>query len=76
MDIHQPPPHVVDYWFHQLGLSLDPTSSETTSNAPDSPFQFTLFDGINFVSSLLPILCHATIFRLVHPPKGLLIGFH
>ena len=71
MDIHQPPPNVVDYWFDQLGLSLDPISSETPSNATDSPFQFTLFDGINFVSSLLPILCHTTTFRLVLSSEGI-----
>ena len=57
IDIHQPPPHVIDHWFDQLRLSLNPTSSETPSTAIDSPFQFPLFDGIDFVSSLLPISC-------------------
>ena len=76
VDIHQPHPHVVDYWFDQLGLSLDPSSSENPSNATGSPFQFPPFDGIEYVSSLLPILCHSIISRLVYPPMGLLIGFH
>ena len=70
MDIHQPPPHVVDYWFDQLGLSLDPTSSENPSNATSPPFQFPPFDGIDYVSLLLSILCHTIIFRPVHPLKG------
>ena len=75
MDIHQPPPHVVDYWFNQLGLSLNPTSSENPSNATESTFQFPLFDGIDYVSLLLRILCHTAIFRPAHPPKEFLIGF-
>jgi len=50
VDIHQPPPHVVDYWFDQLGLSLDPTSSENPSNAPGSSFQYPLFDSTTYVS--------------------------
>ena len=69
IDIHQPPPHVVNYWFDWLGLSLDPTTSENPSNATGSLFQFPPFDGIDYVSSLLPTLCHTTIFRLVHPLK-------
>ena len=75
IDMHQPPPHVVDYWFDQLGLSLDPTSSENPSNATGFPFQFPLFDGIDYVSSLIPTLFHTTTFRPVHLPKGVLIGF-
>ena len=50
VDIHQPPPNVIDYWFDHLGLSLDPTSSENPSNATSPPFQFPLFDGIIHVS--------------------------
>jgi len=50
VDIQQPPPHVVDYWFDQLGLSLDPTSSENPSNATGSSFQFPLFDRTTYVS--------------------------
>ena len=49
-DIQQPPPHVIDYWFDYLGLSLDPTSSENPSNATSSPFQFPPFDGMIHVS--------------------------
>jgi len=66
VDIQQPPPHVVDYWFDQLGLSLDPTSSENPSNTIGSSFQFPLFDSTTYVS----------YFRLVHALRGLLIGFH
>ena len=33
VDIQQPPPHVVDYWYDQLALSLDLKSSENPSNA-------------------------------------------
>src|SRR5258706_5225591 len=50
IDIHQPPPHVVDYWFDRLGLSLNPTSSKNPSNATGSPFQFPQFDRIDYVS--------------------------
>src|SRR5258708_6883270 len=31
----QPPPHVIDYWFDRLGLSLDPPSAENPSNSVD-----------------------------------------
>ena len=50
MDIQQPPPHVVDYWFDRLGLSLDHTSSENPLDATGSPFQVPLFDGTICVS--------------------------
>jgi len=76
IDIQQPPPHVVDYWFDRLGLSLDPTSSENPSSATGYPFQFPPFDDINYVSSMLPILCCATVFVLVYVPRGFLAGFH
>jgi hypothetical protein len=69
VDIHQPPPHVVNYWFDRLGLSLDPTPSENPSNATSSPFQFPLLDGISYVSSLLSISCRTTFFRLVYAPR-------
>ena len=49
-DIQQPPPHVIDYWFDQLGLSLDSTSSEKPLNATGSPFRLPLLDGIIYVS--------------------------
>ena len=52
LDIQQPPPHVIDYWFDHLGLSLDPISSENPSNATNSPFQFPQFDSIIHVSDL------------------------
>jgi len=50
MDKQQPPPHVVDYWFDRLGLSFDPTSSESPSNATGYPFQVPPFDDISYVS--------------------------
>jgi len=59
VDTQQPPPHVVEYWFDRLGLSLDPTS-ENLLNATSSPFQFPQSDVTSYVSSLLPILCRAT----------------
>ena len=49
-DIQQPPPHVVDYWFNQLGLSLDPISPENHAKATSSSFQFPLLDSIVYVS--------------------------
>ena len=50
-DIQQPAPHVIDYWFDRLGLSVNPISSENPSNATSSPFQFPMFDGTIYVSS-------------------------
>ena len=76
VDIQQPPPHVVDYWFDRLGLSLDPTPSENPSNATSFPFQFPLLDGTSHVSSLLSTSCRTTFFRLVYALRGFLIGFH
>ena len=56
--IQQPPPHVVDYWFAQLGLSLDPAPPENPSNATSSSFQFPLFDSTTCVGySDLCMLC-------------------
>jgi len=52
MNIHQPPDHVIDYWFDQLGLSLD-LSSENSSNLVNFSSQFPLFNGIDGVSSPL-----------------------
>jgi len=49
-DVQQPPPHVIDYWFDHLGLSLDPSFSEHRPNATSPPFQFPMFDGIPYVS--------------------------
>jgi len=66
VDIQQPPPHVVDYWFDQLGLSLNSTSPENPSNARGSSFQYPLFDSTTYVSQ----------FGLVYALRGFLIGFH
>jgi hypothetical protein len=66
VNIQQPPPHVVDYWFDRLGLSLDSTSLENPSNATSSSFQFPIFDGTTYVSQ----------FRFVYAVRGYLIGFH
>jgi len=49
VDIQQPPPHVIDYLFEQLGLSLDPAPPENPSNATSSSFQFPLFDSTTYV---------------------------
>ena len=61
----QPPPHVIDYWFDILGLSIDPISSES-GNPSDSVgflYPFPPFDGNHYVSSLLGTLCYVTPFR-------------
>jgi len=50
VDTQQPPPHVVDYWFDKLGLSLDLTSSENPSSATGSSSRFPLFDSTIYVS--------------------------
>ena len=61
----QPPPHVIDYWFDRLGLSLDPTSSEPGN--PSDPVGFLCafppLDGNHYVSSFLGTLCCVTPFR-------------
>jgi len=66
IEIYQPPPHVVDYWFDQLGLSLDPASPENPSNATNSSLQFPLFDSTTYVG----------YFGFVYVLRGVLIGFH
>ena len=71
LDMQQPPPHVIDYWFDHLGLSLDPTSSENPSKSTSSPFQSPQFDGNIYVSEL----CR-TASGLVSGLRGFLIGFH
>ena len=50
VDMQQPSPRVVNYWFDRLGLSLDTTLPENPSNPTSSPFQYPLFDGIIHVS--------------------------
>ena len=47
----QPPPHVIDYWFDRLGLSLDSTSSGNPSDAVGFLFPFPRLDGNDYVSS-------------------------
>jgi hypothetical protein len=49
VNIQEPPTHMVNYWFDQLGLLLDPTS-ENPSNATSSSFQFLHFDRTTYVS--------------------------
>ena len=51
----QPPPHVIDYWFGRLGLSLDPTSSGYPSNSIGRLCPFPPFDGDEYVSTFLGI---------------------
>jgi len=65
VDIQQPPPYVVDYWFDQLGLSLDSISSGNPSNARGSSLQYPLLDSTAYVSQL----------GLVYTLRGFLIGF-
>ena len=60
----QPPPHVINYWFDRLGLSLDPTSSRS-GNPSDSVgflFPFPPLDGNDYVSLFLGIPCCVTPF--------------
>ena len=61
----QPPPHVIDYWFDLLGLSLDSTSSESRNPSDSVGFlcAFPPFNGIHYVSSLLCTPCCVTPFR-------------
>ena len=61
----QPPPHVVDYWFDRLGLSLDPTSSWSGNPSDSVGFlcAFPPLDGNHYVSSFLGTLCCVTPFR-------------
>ena len=55
----QPPPHVIDFWFDRLGLSLDPTS---WGNPAGSLSRLPPFDGNDCVSSFMIILCRMTPF--------------
>ena len=64
LDIQQPPPHVIDYWFNQLGLSLDTASSKNPSNATGSPFQFLQFDGIVHVSGFYVVRPLSDLFMI------------
>ena len=59
----QPPPHVIDYWFDRLGLSLDPTSSGNPLDSVGFLCSFPPLDGNNYVSSFLDTLCCVTSFR-------------
>ena len=59
VDTQPPPPHVIDYWFDQLGLSSDLAFSENPLNATGSPFQFPISDGMIYVSQ----------FCVVRPPS-------
>ena len=64
--IQQPPPHVVDYWFDQLGLSLDPIQSENPSNPLSFLTQSRLVNSGDDVSTLLFTLCCMTRFVPVY----------
>ena len=50
VDIQQPPPYVIDYWFDHLALSLNSSFPEHRPNATNSRFQFPMFDIITYVS--------------------------
>lgn len=49
----QPPDYIIDYWFHYLGLSLDPTSLETPSHLPTFPFSLPVLNDIDAAVSQL-----------------------
>ena len=53
----QPPPHVIDYWFDRLGLSLDPTSSGSGNLSDSAGFlcPFPPLDGNDYVSPFLAL---------------------
>lgn len=40
----QPPDHMINYWFHRLGLSLDTNLAETPLNLPTLPSAFSWSD--------------------------------
>ena len=50
LNIQQPPPDVINYWFDRLGLSLDPTSSQNPSNSTNFLIRSLPVDGVNDVS--------------------------
>ena len=62
----QPPPHVIDYWFDLLGLSLDTTSSGNPFDSVGFLYRFPPLDGNDYVSSFLGTLCCVTPFRPTH----------
>ena len=57
--MEQPPDHVIDYWFHRLGLSLDTPLAGTPSGLLKPPSSFSVLDNIGLsVSPTLTILYH------------------
>ena len=74
-NIQNHPPHVIDYWFNLLGLSLDLalSESENLSSATTFPALFPPFNGISpYDSSLLLTLRHTGPFLRVciEPERG------
>ena len=59
----QPPPHVINFWFDRLGLSLDPTPWGNPSNSAGFLPRLPPLDGNDCVSVFLVILCCVTLFR-------------
>ena len=57
----QPPPHVIDYWFDLLGLSLDTTSSENPSDSVGFLCRFPPLDGSDYVSSFFGTMLYASL---------------
>ena len=70
LNIQQPPPDVVDYWFDWFGLSLDPPSSQNVSNSTSLLIQSPPDDGLNDVSLFLVIICCNTPFELAYTLRG------
>ena len=51
----QPAPHVIDYWFDRLGLSLDPISSRNLSNSIGRLCPSPPLDGNEYVGTFLGV---------------------
>ena len=57
--MEQPPAHVIDYWFHRLGLSLDAPVAASPSDLPNVSSSLSVPDEISLsVSPTLVMLYH------------------
>jgi hypothetical protein len=63
VDIQQPPPHAVSYWFDRPGLSLDPYIVRESLDCN----QFRKFPGFPSTTSLLVIEAHPSLWVPVIP---------
>ena len=75
LNIQQPPPDVIDYWFDLLGLSFDSPPSGDSSNLTSFLTKSQLVDDVNDVSLLLFIMCFATPFGPAYDLGETLIYF-